>query len=82
MQDPGVSAPGEDEALAWRSAVALRLSRAFVLIFVCSAAVIWFAMAAGGSRNTTGALRAGRAVPFVAIVASPGGRAALRWAGS
>jgi signal transduction histidine kinase/CheY-like chemotaxis protein len=51
MQDEGPDARGDDEALAWRGELALRLTRAFVLIFASSAAVIWFAMQRVQSRN-------------------------------
>jgi signal transduction histidine kinase/ActR/RegA family two-component response regulator len=51
MQEDGLDARLEDEALTWRGALALRLTRVFVFIFVSSAAVIWFAMQRVGSRN-------------------------------
>src|SRR4051812_24298024 len=50
MQDQGL-APGEDEALAWRNQLALRLIRALLVIFAASGFVIAFAMGPGGSRS-------------------------------
>jgi len=51
MQDDDVDARSEDEALAWRSGVALRLTRAFVVIFAISAFVTLFATQRVESRN-------------------------------
>jgi signal transduction histidine kinase/ActR/RegA family two-component response regulator len=50
MQEQGL-APGEDEALAWRNQLALRLIRALLVIFAASGFVIAFAMGPGGSRS-------------------------------
>lgn len=50
MQDEGLE-PGEDEALAWRNTLALRLIRALLVIFTASGFVIAFAMGPGGSRS-------------------------------
>ena len=63
MQDAGQEPGGEDEALAWRNDLALRLIRALLVIFVASGVVVWFAIERVASRNGLAA-----AVTLAAIV--------------
>jgi signal transduction histidine kinase/ActR/RegA family two-component response regulator len=53
MQQAGQSPEGEiDEALAWRSDLALRMLRALFAIFIASAFFVHFAMVAGPGRDS------------------------------
>ena len=78
MQDARQApAEGEDEALAWRNELALRLIRALLAIFVASAFVIWFATSHVASRDrlVVCALVAAMLVAVPAVTGRPRGRA-------
>jgi signal transduction histidine kinase/ActR/RegA family two-component response regulator len=68
---------GEDEALAWRNHLALRLMRGLFVIFVLSAVVVWFAMAdaTGRGKMTLAALLAATLVGVPALTGRPRGSA-------
>jgi signal transduction histidine kinase/ActR/RegA family two-component response regulator len=51
MHDSGQEPGGEDEALAWRNDLALKLLRALFVIFTASALIVWFALERVESRN-------------------------------
>jgi signal transduction histidine kinase/ActR/RegA family two-component response regulator len=80
MQDAGQKPRGEDEALAWRNDLALRMIRALLAIFLASACVIWFGMARVESRNllVACALLAAVVVAVPAVTGRPRG-AARAW---
>jgi signal transduction histidine kinase/ActR/RegA family two-component response regulator len=77
MESAGLSPTAEDEALAWRNDLALRLIRGLFVIFVLSAVVVWFAMADAPNRGrmTLAALLAGALVGVPALTGRPRGRA-------
>jgi signal transduction histidine kinase/ActR/RegA family two-component response regulator len=77
MQDAGQEAAGDDEALAWRNDLALRLIRALLVIFVASGFIIWFSLERAQSRNglVVAALLAAIIVAIPAVSGHPRGRA-------
>jgi signal transduction histidine kinase/ActR/RegA family two-component response regulator len=77
MLDAGQEPGGEDEALAWRNDLALRMIRALLVIFVASAFVVWFAVERVESRNRLVAVAvvAALAVGIPAISGRPRGPA-------
>src|SRR5512144_387447 len=68
MQDPGQEPGGDDEGLAWRHDLALKLLRALLVIFTASAIVVWFSLERVESRNRL-ALAALAAAAIVAVPA-------------
>jgi signal transduction histidine kinase/ActR/RegA family two-component response regulator len=76
MDTAGRERTPEDEALAWRNDLALRLMRGLFVIFVVSAVVVWFAMAgaAGRGKMTLAALLAAGLVGVPALTGRPHGR--------
>jgi signal transduction histidine kinase/ActR/RegA family two-component response regulator len=77
MPEQGL-APGEDdEALAWRNQLALRLIRALAVVFAASAPVIWFFIGKGESRQrlVLCALAAAAVVAVPALTGRPRGPA-------
>jgi len=80
MKENLPEARSDDEALAWRSDVAQLVTRAFVGIFVTSAAVIGFAMERVPNRGVLiiGTLVAAGALAIPAFTCRPRG-AALAW---
>lgn len=80
MQDAGQEPEGDDEALAWRNDLALRLIRALLLIFTASAFIIWFTVERVEARHrlTIAALTAAVIVAIPAITGRPRG-AARSW---
>jgi signal transduction histidine kinase/ActR/RegA family two-component response regulator len=77
MEPAGPEPTGEDEALAWRNDLALRLMRGLFVIFVLSAVVVWFAMvdATGRGKMTLAALLAATLVGIPALTGRPRGSA-------
>jgi signal transduction histidine kinase/ActR/RegA family two-component response regulator len=78
MQQSGPEPEGDhDEALAWRSQLALRLIRALLIIFVTSAVVVWFAMVPGTGRTrlTLVAAAGALALAIPALMGRPRGTA-------
>ena len=71
MQDRGQPPGEEDEALAWRSDLALRLIRALLVIFSTSGLFVWFFVERAESRNRL-ALAAFLAAVVVALPAVTG----------
>jgi signal transduction histidine kinase/ActR/RegA family two-component response regulator len=77
MESAGLSPTAEDEALAWRNDLALRLIRGLFLIFAVSAVIVWFAMAdaTGRGKMTLAALTAATLIGIPALTGRPRGRA-------
>jgi signal transduction histidine kinase/ActR/RegA family two-component response regulator len=77
MELAGPEPTGEDEALAWRNELALRLIRGLFLIFLASAVVVWFAMAGatGRGKMTLAALLAAALIGIPAATGRPRGSA-------
>ncbi len=77
MQDVGQESGEGDEALAWRTDLALKLIRALLVIFSASGAFIWFAMASSASRDRLliCALSAAVVVSVPALTGRPRGTA-------
>jgi signal transduction histidine kinase/ActR/RegA family two-component response regulator len=71
MLQVGAPPREDDEALAWRNQLALRLIRAFTLVFAASAPVIWFFIGKSESRSRL-VLCALAASAFVAVPALTG----------
>jgi signal transduction histidine kinase/ActR/RegA family two-component response regulator len=77
MDPAGLQPAGQDEALAWRHDLALKLIRGLLVIFLASAAVIWLVMpsATGRSKLISGLLVAALVVSIPAITGRPRGNA-------
>ncbi len=77
MQDGGQQPGADDEALAWRNDLALRLIRALLVIFALSAVVLWLIMASGPGRQRllVCALLAAVVVSVPAVTGRPRGAA-------
>src|SRR4051812_45490753 len=80
MFDAGQEPGEDDEALAWRNDLALRLIRALLVIFAASAVIVCFFVERVESRNrlATAALLAAAIVAIPAITGRPRG-AARAW---
>jgi signal transduction histidine kinase/CheY-like chemotaxis protein len=77
MQDAGQEPGADDEALAWRNDLALRLIRALLVIFAASGCVVWFSVERVESRNRLAfaALTAAAIVAIPALTGRPRGTA-------
>jgi len=72
-QEPG----DEDEALAWRSEVSLRVLRTLLVIFLLNTVVMWLSVQSGAGRQTLvlGAMAASAVVGLPVVTGWPRGRA-------